>query len=147
MVECKYHKYKGIYTGLKEAMYTYTRLLDIHEGYAANHMGAKIETAMLVTNTKFSEDAIAFSECRGIDLLGWRHPERNGLERIVDNQRLYPLTILPRLEPGEAAALASCGLILVRDLLRSDLRDISDKTRLPLGRLEMLSRQAQELLA
>jgi hypothetical protein len=146
MVECKYHNYKGVYTGLKEAMYTYARLLDIREGYAVNHIGAKIESAMLVTNTKFSEDAIAFSECRGIELLGWKYPERNSLERIVDTEKLFPLTILPRMTTKEAIALSECGLILVKDLLRFDLADIHAKTRIPVPRLASLSREAHELL-
>ncbi len=146
MVECKYHNYKGVFTGLKEAMYTYARLLDITEGYAINHVGAKIEKAMLVTNTKFSEDAITFSSCRDIELLGWHHPERNGLERIIDTGRLYPITILHGLDADETAALATCGLILVRDLLRFDLGDISEKTGIPAHRLRGLSSQARDLL-
>jgi hypothetical protein len=146
MVECKYHNYKGVFTGLKEAMYTYARLLDIREGYAVDHVGAKIEKAMLVTNTKFSEDAIAFAGCRDIELLGWHHPERNGLERIIDNGRLYPITILHGLDSVETSALAKCGLILVRDLLRFDLGDISEKTGIPGQRLRRLSSQARELL-
>ncbi|MGA1974626.1 MAG: hypothetical protein ABSG92_03235 [Conexivisphaerales archaeon] len=146
MVECKYHNYKGVFTGLKEAMYTYARLLDIREGYAIDHLGAKIEKAMLVTNTKFSEDAITFSSCRDIELLGWHHPERNGLERIIDTGRLYPITTLHSLEADETAALAKCGLILVRDLLRFNLGDISEKTGISGHRLGGLSGQARDLL-
>jgi hypothetical protein len=146
MVECKYHNYKGVFTGLKEAMYTYARLLDIKEGYAVDHVGAKIEKAMLVTNTKFSEDAITFSSCRDIELLGWHHPERNGLERIIDNGRLYPTTILHGLDAQETAALAKCGLIMVRDLVRFDLGDIAAKTGIPRKRLGGLSSQARDLL-
>ncbi|HVP22771.1 MAG TPA: restriction endonuclease [Conexivisphaerales archaeon] len=146
MVECKYHNYKGVFTGVKEAMYTYARLLDIREGYAADHMGAKIEKAMLVTNTKFSDDAITFANCRDIELLGWHHPERNGLERIIDSRRLYPITILHGLEGGEANDLARCGILLVRDLLRFDRRDISEKTGIPSRRLERLSTEARDLL-
>jgi Holliday junction resolvase-like predicted endonuclease len=146
MVECKYHNYKGVFTGLKEAMYTYARLLDIQEGYAADHIGAKIEKAMLVTNTKFSDDAIAFADCRGIELLGWHHPEKNGLERMIDSQRLYPVTILHGLDDREASGLARCGLLVVRDLLRFDVRDIAAKTGMSVRRLESLSAQARDLL-
>jgi Holliday junction resolvase-like predicted endonuclease len=146
MVECKYHNYKGVFTGLKEAMYTYARLLDIREGYAADHIGAKIEKAMLVTNTKFSDDAITFAGCRDIELLGWHYPEKNGLERIIDSHRLYPVTILHGLGDEEASDLARCGLLLVRDLLRFDIRDISSKSGIAIRRLEMLSSEATDLL-
>ena len=146
MVECKYHNYKGVFTGLKEAMYTYARLLDIKEGYAADHMGAKIERAMLVTNTRFSEDAIAFSSCRGIELLGWHYPERNSLERIIDSHRLYPITILHGLEDEEASALAACGVLMLRDLVRFDPRDISRKTGISSHHIERLASQAKDLV-
>jgi Holliday junction resolvase len=147
MVECKYHNYKGVYTGLKEAMYTYARLLDITEGYSERHIGAKIDSAMLVTNTKFSEDAVTFAECRGLELLGWGHPERNGLEKIVDRYMLYPITILRGLEPGEAGTLVSCGLVLVKDLARLKEVEVCEKAGISKGRAMYLRDQARALLA
>ena len=33
MIECKYHNSQGIYTGLKEALYTHARFLDLNNGY------------------------------------------------------------------------------------------------------------------
>jgi len=146
LVECKYHNFKGVYTGLKEAMYTYARLLDIKEGYAEGHIGAKIESAMLVTNTKFSVDAVTYSECRGIELLGWRHPGENGLETIIDRERLYPVTILPDLRPHEAATLAACGIVLLRDLARFREEDVGDKTGVSKGRVLSLRKEAADLL-
>jgi hypothetical protein len=109
--ECKYHNERGIYTGLKEAMYTYMRFLDIKEV-------KKLKGVMLVTNTKFSDQAIEFSRCYGLDLLGWKYPPGEGLEMKIEKSRMYPITVLSGLIPeSEIADLIKSGFVSTRDLI------------------------------
>ncbi len=67
LVECKFHN-MPIYTGLKEAMYTYARFLDT----------AIFDEVWLITNTKFSDDAKRYAICQGMKLTGWNYPEGRG---------------------------------------------------------------------
>ncbi len=109
--ECKYHNAKGIYTGLKEAMYTYMRFLDIGEV-------KELEGVTLITNTKFSSEAIEFSKCYGLDLLGWKYPPGRGLEVLVEDSGVYPVTVLEGiLEYDEVKSLVAMGVITVDQLV------------------------------
>ncbi|MEM3507087.1 MAG: restriction endonuclease, partial [Candidatus Bathyarchaeia archaeon] len=74
MVECKYHNSPGIDTGLKEALYTYARFLDLKNGSRLG-LCERFNKAWLVTNTKFSEEAKMHTECKGIKAIGWKYPK------------------------------------------------------------------------
>lgn len=54
MIECKFHNSSGIYTGIKEALYTHARFLDLK---------GQFDKEMLVCNTKVSDDAIIYGKC------------------------------------------------------------------------------------
>ena len=58
MVECKYHNFSGAYTGLKDALYTHARFLDLNGGDKR-----QFDNEMLVSNTKISQDALQYAKC------------------------------------------------------------------------------------
>lgn len=134
LVECKYHNQPGIYTGLKEAMYTEMRALDLKDA------GVKVEGVWLVTNTKFSIDAKRFAKCRGMKLLGWREPEEAGLEEIIERMKLYPVTILSSLTQEEFGVLGVQGIVTLKALLEREVKGISHK------RLSELRKKAEAVL-
>lgn len=144
MVEVKYHNAPGIYTGLKEAMYTYSRYLDLREGYEAGTC-QRFDKALLATNTRSSFEARKYALCKGIELLGWKYPAKAGLEKMIEAKCLYPVTVL-RTDRRSLAALSRADLVLARDLAVKDPGHISEMTGLPRGRVEQLSIQAKSLL-
>ncbi len=83
MVECKYHNSAGTFTGLKESMYTHARFLDITEGKAG-----LFEKEMLVSNTRVSQEALKYALCIGQEVLSWRYPPEEGLERLIEQKGL-----------------------------------------------------------
>ncbi|PNV77940.1 MAG: ATPase [Thermoproteota archaeon] len=118
--ECKYHNERGIYTGLKEAMYTYMRFIDIRQV-------RELKGVILVTNTKFSDQAIEFSGCYGLNLLGWKYPPGEGLEVKIERSRMYPITVLSGLIPeDEIAELVKFGVVSTRDLIEKEVK-VGDK--------------------
>ena len=93
MVECKFHNQPGTKCRIQTVLYVYARYLDLVEG-------AKIGRCMdftkpwLITNTKFSEDVIAYAECMDIPLLGWRYPFKESLEAMIDRTKCYPVSVI-----------------------------------------------------
>ncbi len=85
MIECKFHNLP-IYTGLKEAMYTYARFLDVK--------GHGFTKPWIFTNTKFSDDAKRYASCMDIKLTGWSYPEKESIETFLESKGLYPVTVL-----------------------------------------------------
>jgi len=136
MVECKYHNMSGLYTGLKESLYTHARFLDLNDEY--HH-------EMLVCNTKLSDDAITYAKCIGQQIISWRYPPEKSLERMIEEKGLYPVTILG-LNKYEVASFARNNMMLMRDLINSKLNILSNKTGISYQRLERLQNLARQIL-
>ncbi len=144
MIECKYHNLPGIYTGLKVALYTYARFLDLRDGWKQGSC-QKFDQPWLVCNTKFSRDTIKYANNKELKLIGWRYPVKQGLEVLVEKKKLYPITILRTLDRHSQKKLANAGLILAIHLLRKDLEKLSEIAKIRLKKLEKFSREAEKI--
>ncbi|MFH1328662.1 MAG: restriction endonuclease [Candidatus Bathyarchaeota archaeon] len=134
MVECKYHNASGIYTGLKEVMYTYARLLDLKEGYNKGFC-ERLDSAWLVTNTKISQEAWKYGEYKGLQLTGWRCPTEKGLEKLIEKKSLYPITILKSVDKNSFRKFSKAGIILLKDLQTLNLKNLSTRIGIPYRKL------------
>src|SRR5574340_196738 len=136
IIECKYHHMSGLYTGIKESLYTHARFLDLNDKY---------DHEMLVCNTKLSSDAITYAKCIGQQLLSWRYPPNNSLEKIIEENGLYPITILG-LNKYELESFVRNNMMLIRDLVNSKLNILSNETGISYQRLERLQNLAKQIL-
>tara|TARA_R110002049_G_scaffold127035_1_gene283415 strand:- start:3115 stop:3480 length:366 start_codon:yes stop_codon:yes gene_type:complete len=71
----------------------------------------------LVTNTRFTIDAINYGNCIGLTLLSWDYPKNNGMKANIDAYGLYPITVLTTLTKKEKNQLIAKKIILVKDLV------------------------------
>lgn len=95
--------------------------MDIKKG---GKLGNRALKSILVTNTKFSPQAIEYSECVGVNLLGWKYPSERSLEKIIDEKRLYPITIFPEIDNYLIKAFFKKGIILINDLLGAEKQEL-----------------------
>lgn len=137
MIECKYHNSPGIFTGIKESLYTHARFLDLK---------AEIQKEMLVSNTKISSDALQYAQCVGQKILCWKYPLDNGLEKIIEKEGLYPITIL-KLQARELEEFSKNHIMIAKDLLTLDLMKFSRSAGISLERLKRLQRMAQHVIS
>ncbi len=132
IVECKYHNTRGIYTGLKEALYTYARFLDITDA------GNSLDGVWLVSNTKCSGDAKKYGKCKDMKTIGWNHPPERSLENMIEEKGLYPITILRSVDQATKDALAKANYMLARDLLKHARTELSRNTGLSKKKLDSI---------
>jgi len=144
MIECKYHNMPGIYTGLKVALYTYARFLDLRDGWKRG-LSQQFNQAWLICNTKFSEDAIQYANRKRLRLIGWKCPSNHSLEIMIEEKKLYPITILRSLDRRSQDKLASVGLILAIDLIRKDMRELNQMTGIGIKKLNILVEEAKKI--
>ncbi len=144
MIECKYHNMLGIYTGVREALYTYARFLDLQEG-SKRGLCQEFEQPWLICNTKFSEDSIQYANCIGVRLTGWSYPEDSNLKTLIEEKKLYPITMIMSLDADSLDKLASCSFILAIDLLRIPLGELSNITKISLKKLKMFADEAKKI--
>jgi len=147
--ECKFHHIAGERVDLKVALANYARFLDIlNADYFSQRIKSEKEIkSILVTNTKLTSQAIKYSRCVGVDLIGWRYPSNQGLEKIITENQFYPITILPSCRGFVVDVLVQRKIMLVRDLLEIDISRIKGLSRPLKNKLEKLVREAELIIS
>lgn len=117
LVECKYSSDQGKYVGVQVPLYVRSRVDDIIVKRKEMHKFSGLEfSGYVITNTRFSEDAIAYGECIGLHLFGWSYPPGNGLKDLISRERIYPITVLSYLTRKEKEMLMDAGVVTCRQL-------------------------------
>lgn len=110
--ELKFHNTPGFKTDIKTTLYVSARFADILAFSSAKGERHPVDEGWLVTNTKFTENAIEYASCAGVRLLGWDYPRGNALGDWIHETKVYPVTILTSLSRSEKARLLENGVTL-----------------------------------
>lgn len=137
LVECKYRNRVENAPDVKVAMYFDSRFRDLRTGMKTQYPG-KAFSGWLVTNTRFTSDAIKYAACSGLKLISWRYPGKGSLEQMIEEKKLYPVTVIPGLTSVQTRQLFEQKIILMKDLAKmapgdiKRLLSVSDKRALAL---------------
>jgi hypothetical protein len=146
VIECKYHSNGGIPTDVKTALYVYSRFMDIKKAYELNHENrVSINEGWLVTNTRCTSDAITYANCVGLKIISWKYPDENSLERMIENKKLYPVTILSSIKKASLDILFKNDIIFARDIAGMDELIFINRSGLDTTAARILKREADEL--
>jgi len=117
MIECKYHNQPGTFSDVKTPLYIQARFKDVEAQWLKlpGH-GTKFHQGWVVTNTRFSSDAIQYGKCAGLKLLGWDYPLKNSLKELIDTLGLYPITCLTTLTKMEKQSLLVRKIVLCKEI-------------------------------
>ncbi len=144
IVECKYRNSAVGVTDVKVAMYVHSRFQDLMPVVTSRYSERKF-SGWLVTNTRCTSDAVQYAECAGIRVQSWGYPEKASLEEMIEDRRLYPVTIISGIKSNLASRLIRENIILLKDLTTIDLKDIRKMLSLPENKALALKRQAEDL--
>ena len=118
IIECKFHNEQGLNCNVKIPLYINSRYKDVKTHWDANPKnGTTLTKGWVVTNTRFTEDALDYGKCCGLYLLSWDYPENDGLKDRIDRLGLYPITVSTLLTNREKQFLLSRDVVLCNDLL------------------------------
>ena len=115
LMECKYKNQAGIAVDVKTPLYIHSRFEDVLANKLLSYK-QRTFTGWVITNSKFTSDAIAYGSCKGMRLLGWDYPVDNSLKDWIERSGLYPLTCLTSLKRSEMEWLLAKGYVLVKDV-------------------------------
>lgn len=141
--ELKYHNDPAYKTDVKVALYVKSRFDDIFN-CDPTVQECPIDRGMLITNTKFTSEAIKYAECAGVELLGWGYPLGNSLFDQMSRTGVYPITTLTTLARSEKRLLIERGVIAVDQVL-TDRREL-DVVHMPSERVGEVLAEAEGLL-
>lgn len=116
--ELKYHNDPSYKTDVKVALYVKARFDDISEARRGND-SMPIDKAYLITNTKFTEQAIQYARCVDIGLLGWSYPTEGNLYDRIVAAGIYPVTALMSLRKAEKRLLIDQDIVTCNQLRES----------------------------
>lgn len=118
MIEAKFHNEFGFKSDVKVALYIKARFDDLKDNiYEYGGKKRKITDGWLVTNTKFTDQAIHYAECKGLKLIGWNYPAQNNLQDMIEKSGLHPFTLLTTLSATQKKHLLAQGIILCEDIV------------------------------
>lgn len=146
IAEIKFHNSLGTKTDLKVALYVRARFDDLKKNTVP------LDEGWLITNTRFTRNAARFGQCSGLRLLGWDYPRGRGLEVLIDEAGVHPLTALTTLTQQQKRQFLDDSIVLCReiDLSSESLRryqvaeDRHDEVRDEVKRLCAIGKRAQE---
>jgi hypothetical protein len=121
-VECKYHNEGGINTGIKDVMYSHARFLDLKN--ANKEKGYNFNNFWVISNTKFSEDAINYGKYWKIKLMSWKYTGNMSLSYLIDKNGLYPITLLPSVSERIFKVLNDNSILIVTEVAYKSEADL-----------------------
>ncbi len=144
MIECKFHNLSGINCDVKIPLYIQARFKDVEQQWKTipGHK-AIFHQGWVVTNTKFSGDAIQYGLCAGLHLIGWDFPKGNSLREQIDTSGLYPLTCLTTLTLKEKQFLLDKKIVLCKELCNNP--ELLSEAQIPQARKNTIMNEAQVL--
>lgn len=142
LIECKYHNSQGIFSNVKVPLYIHSRYLDVLGMWNKSNSKKPLE-GWVVTNTKFSTDALKYGTCAGLNLLGWNYPGKKSLSNLVDESGLYPISCLTTLTNKEKGQIMDSGIVLCKDLVKQ--QDLLRKMAMSQLRIQKLLAEVKEL--
>ncbi len=115
MVEVKFHNRHGLKSDVKVALYVQARFQDIKKKWELDH-SQDFHQPWLVTNTRFTSEAIKYGSCVGMQFLSWSYPEKNNLADLIHAAGLHPITCLTTLSGKQKKELIKKGFVLCKDV-------------------------------
>ena len=135
--EVKFHNNLGVKTDLKVALYVKARFDDL------SSKGNAVDEGLLITNTRFTRNAIRFGQCSGMNLLGWDYPQNRGLETLIDEAGVHPITALTSLSSKEKRALLDDDIVLCRQMPATEAQLLG--YGIPTPKHDKIKREVHEL--
>jgi Holliday junction resolvase-like predicted endonuclease len=144
LVECKYHSLQGKISDVKIPLYIRSRFEDVKQNWMTYpELKSKELNCLIVTNTRFSPDALTYGRCIGLGLLGWDYPIGKGIKNLIDQFGLYPITCLNSLTKAEKNQLLEKGMLFCSDIQEN--QDILNQSAMKDSRIKNLLQEVQNL--
>lgn len=133
-IECKYFNSQDKYANVQVPLYIQSRFLDIvkQRKSMSEFSGCRFE-GWIVTNTRFTSDALEFGYCVGLNMLSWNYPQAGSLKDMVEQKAAYPVTALTQLNRAQKKQFLREGIVaclqLREDYTLLNKLDITDIKR------------------
>lgn len=145
MMECKFHSTQGKMSDVKVPLYIHSRFNDVKGQWLLNkQLKDKQLKAWVVTNTRFSPDALRYGTCVGLNLLSWDYPLNESIKVMIDRYKHYPITCLTLLTKPEKEHLLENNVVLCSEL-KDDYARLN-ALHIPDKRIQQIKKELEKLI-
>ncbi|MGQ1891913.1 restriction endonuclease [Thermophagus sp. OGC60D27] len=118
LVECKYHNSQGKCSSIQVPLYIRSRVNDIIETRQELPQFKNLTFhGWVVTNTRFTTDAMQYARCSGLNLMSWDYPGDDSLKAQIEKYKAFPITTLTHLTKAHKQHLLKEGIVLCSELM------------------------------
>ena len=143
-VECKFYNSRGKNATVKVPLYIHSRVNDIITKMKSNPHNSHVEYhGMIVTNTRFTSDAVDYGKCSGLHLISWDYPRGNSLKEMIERHGSFPITALVSLKNTMKRKLLDEGVVLCFQLCAQP--ELLNKRGLTKSEIKNVLAEANEL--
>ncbi len=133
--ELKFHNKPNIKTDVKVILYVRERFRDIlKSGFYAE----KKPVYSVITNTKFSSNAVTYGNCSGMYLLSWNYPKNENIQTMVEKAKLHPITALTSISKTEKRYILKEGIVLCSDLIKNNGEKLRKTKVIPKSKIQKI---------
>lgn len=121
-IEAKFHNDISIKSDTKVALYIKARFDDLKDSvFRIENDRRKMTRGVLVTNTKFTENALRYGKCADtFDMISWDYPKNGNLYDLIYETGLHPMTCIPQLSKKQKQDLLQRGITTCNALKAND---------------------------
>ncbi|MBU4023163.1 restriction endonuclease [Patescibacteria group bacterium] len=143
--ECKFRHRRGERIDMPITLAFSAKFEDIKQGnYFKKFENCEIKP-IIVTNAKFSSQAKKYAKGVGIELLGWNYPDNKGLEKMIETEDLYPITIFSSLNGFLVDIFSQNKLMLAKDILKFSPEQLAKKLKINQSKVLPIIQEARIL--
>lgn len=145
MVECKYYNSQGKYCNVRVPLYIHSRFNDIEKRWKSTAgLEKRSFHGWVVTNTRFTDDAMEYARCVGLRMVSWDYPRNESLKDMIEQTGLFPITVLTLLNRKQKQSLLEKNIVLCRQL--RDMSGLLDQLSLTQSKKRKVLEEINNLL-
>ncbi len=143
--ECKFHNDVRKKSDVKVSLYVNSRFHDLKNKYKHEYDDNHIFEGWLVTNTRFTLDAIEYGTCAGLKMISWDYPAKGNLRQLIDSSGFHPITTMQSITKKEKSYLLDNEVILCRHI--DDQTELLKKMGIKEKRIAEIISEANQISA
>lgn len=144
MIECKFHSDSQKKSSVQVPLYINSRFLDVKAAWEKQYGQDIRYQGGVVTNTRFSDDAMQYGICAGLLVMSWDYPADTGLKFWIDKTGLHPLTSIISLTKAQKQWLIGKGIVLCSELANN--QNLLQELNIPKKQRIKILREAEYLV-
>jgi len=144
MIECKFHSDNFTKSSVQVPLYIHSRFLDVKTAWEEQYGNQIRYQGGVVTNTRFSDDAVKYGTCAGLLMISWDYPAETGLKFYIDRTGLHPVTSLISITKSQKQQLLENRIVLCSDLEKNQY--VLKEMKIPDKQISKILREAENLV-